>query len=146
MADNSSQENRKYIRLETNTIFRHEKYSIKTSDETPLDQSMMKNVSAQGALFRTQVKFALGDLIKMEIELTGWDKFKAEFLKNDETSWTKPIAVLGKVVRVEIIDSDNYDIGVCFVAHDENAKWAMVKYIERESGATSPSGTTEPSS
>ena len=138
MVDNSSRDKRKYIRLETNTILGHKKYNLKTGDQNSFEQSMMRNVSAEGALFRTQVKFALGDFIRMEINLRGWDKFKAEFLNPDESPGSESIAVLGKVVRVEAVDSDNYDVGVCFVAYDEKTKRTMIKYIKRESVLTSP--------
>ncbi len=128
-------EKRKYLRLDTEDILLWRKF---TSDELIKGKSdldiitVTKNTSAGGVLFESDTKFELGELLKIEISMPGWEKFKAEFYKIDEPSHRSPLIVLAHVVRVEVISDGKFDVGVCFSAIDEGHEWALMKYIDRE--------------
>ncbi len=126
-------ERRKYIRLANKNILHHQRFSLHSM---PLDDkfhAVLKNVSAGGCLFESKHRYELGDMLKLEIDLKGWEKFKSEFYRVENASRVHPVVVLASVMRVEMIKpSSLYDIGVCFVGIDEGHRWAVIKYIQNQ--------------
>jgi len=130
-------ERRKYIRLANDSVLWCRKYSLMGTSESEIEAvaSKVKDISAGGALFETRENYTLGDLVKLEIDIPGWEKYKAEFFKGDHVTRNEPVVILAKVVRVEIIHSGElYDIGVVFAGIDDGHQWALLKYIRKESG------------
>ena len=81
-------------------------------------------------LFESNVKFDLGTLLRIEIDIPGWERFKNEFYKTYEASKSSPLVVLASVVRVEVVYPENrFDIDVCFSAIDKGHQWALIKYV-----------------
>ena len=129
-------ERRKYLRISRNYILDCTLFSIKNLQMEPDQQVMqgvMRNISAGGVLFESECKFAVGTLLKIDLALPGWQRFKTEFLKEDTFSISEPLTVLARVVRLEVIELDRlYDVGVCFSAVDEGHKIGLLKYINQE--------------
>ncbi|HPS20120.1 MAG TPA: PilZ domain-containing protein [Candidatus Omnitrophota bacterium] len=128
-------ERRKYVRLPEHCVLKCEKLTTGELFGGTVEQhhieGVTKNISAGGVLLETKEPFKLGEIIKMEIALPGWEKFKSEFYKTDSVSRSHPLVVLGKVVRVETF-GDKYDMGICFVAIDEGHRWAVLKYVSEK--------------
>ncbi|MBF0385270.1 MAG: PilZ domain-containing protein [Candidatus Omnitrophica bacterium] len=131
--NSQNSERRAYARLEAKDIVNCSKFSAKElfSAGISLDlRAVTKNISGGGVLFESDEKMEVGDLLKIEISLNGWDKFKQEFYRPDNMTVSPPLVVLGTVVRVESIPDENkFDIGVCFAAIDSGHKFSLIKYI-----------------
>ncbi|RKY34957.1 MAG: hypothetical protein DRP78_05940 [Candidatus Omnitrophota bacterium] len=131
----SFQEQRKYVRLSRQDILQYKRFTAKDFNlDAPEDniKSVTKNYSAGGALFETDTEFKIGDLLRIEITIPGWEKFKAEFYKEDDVTISKPLVVLTSVVRVKVICPGKFEIGVCFSAIDDGHKWAVMKYVNQK--------------
>lgn len=132
---NSRVERRKYVRILSEDVlqcqlFKNENF-VESATEDNI-RAVTKNYSAGGILFETNAQFDVGSLLKLEISIPGWERFKAEFYK-DGTSYGEPLVILATVVRVEALaDEGLFDIGVCFSAIDEGHRWALLKYIEEK--------------
>ncbi|MCA9400444.1 MAG: PilZ domain-containing protein [Candidatus Omnitrophica bacterium] len=127
-------ERRKFVRIPQNYILRFAPLNPEDFTGSGLEQQILgvvKNLSVGGALFESRVPLSTGTLLKVEIELPGWEKFKSEFYKNDKTTQSSPLVALATVVRVEVIvPNDKFDIGVVFSAVDQGHKWALMQYVE----------------
>lgn len=132
-------EKRKYIRIRAQHMLMHEKYILNPLDDEELVEGLLGNYSAGGVLFESKTKYNIGDLLKLEISIPGWEQFKNEFYKEDAITPSRPIIVLAKIIHVEnIVVDELYDIGVCFVGIDENHRWALMKQIDAESKKQKP--------
>ncbi len=125
-----NEERRKYYRLPFQTVLRCEKFQFHKTFDNKQIEAALKNVSAGGILFESDKPYALKDILQIELEIPGWEKFKNEFYKSDELTASKPLIVLGSVVRVEVIHQGVYDIGVCFAGIDHGHQEALLKFIK----------------
>lgn len=132
-AQHMSDERRKYVRVATQCLLTCEKFTAQNLGITNAEnkiEAITKDLSAGGILFEASEQYEIGTLLKFEINVPGWERFKAEFYKNDRVSSSAPLVLLASVVRVEVIETGKrYDIGACFVAIDDGHQWALVKYI-----------------
>lgn len=128
----SATDRRKYVRLDQKHMLRHEKYVFQGCDEEIMfEESAIKNYSLGGALFESRIKYDIGDTLKLEISIPGWEKFKNEFYREDKISRAEPVVILASVIRIEAIAlEDFYEIGVQFVGIDEGDRWALMKQIK----------------
>ena len=128
-------ERRKFIRIQAQYMLRHEKYTLRAVQDREAVKGVIKNYSGDGALFESKVKYDIGDILKLEISIPGWEKFKTEFYKDNKTSASEPLVILASVVRVEVITLDQlYDIGVYFVGIDKGHQGALIKQINAQLG------------
>lgn len=134
MTASNSNERRRYVRLERQHLLRYEKYAFQlTEGQEVFEEGMLKNYSLGGALFESRIKYQIGDILKLEITIPGWQRYKNEFYREDRTSRVEPIVVLTYVVRVEaMIPNEIYDIGVQFVGIDEGDRWTLMKQINAQ--------------
>jgi hypothetical protein len=131
--NNNFVERRKYIRLQHQHILYHEKYDLRGHKDQKIVEGVLKNYSPGGVLFETKTPYRIGDLLKLEMAIPGWERFKTEFYKQDKLSRMDPVIVLASVIRVECIVPDQlYENGVCFVGIDEGDRWALIKQIKEE--------------
>ena len=130
----STSERRKYVRIPSEHIIHYETFTARQIFEDNPESTMKsitKNLSAGGIMFSASCKFEVGTLLKLEIDLPGWERFKAEFYKMEEVTRSKPVVVLATVVRVEMIVPDQvYEIGTSFVGIDEGHRWALLNYVK----------------
>lgn len=124
-------ERRKYIRIREEDVLVCEPFGASALEGVSGRRlrALTRDVSEGGVLFESSDYIAAGTILRMEISIKGWEKYKREFLKPDEVKTAKPLVVLGKVVRVEIIKSGSYEIGVAFMALDAGHKWALKQYL-----------------
>lgn len=126
------EERRKYFRLFEENVLTCELFSAAAFGSAKLNQvhTFTKSLSEGGILFESDVIFNIGAVLKLQIALPGWEKFKPEFYKSEGATSRKPLVVLGRVVRVEEVGPKRYDIGVLFGAVDSGHKLALKKYLE----------------
>jgi hypothetical protein len=127
-------ERRRYIRIHEEDVLVCEPFDVaafggKTSKRM---HAFTKSLSEGGLLFESDQAFEIGALLKLQVDIPGWEKYKPEFRKGDEPSGRHPFIVLGKVVRIEDVGGGVFDIGVLFTAVDPGHKLALKKYLERE--------------
>lgn len=120
---------RQYIRINLSRVARISKYQFGSGDEKL--QNVVSNISAGGIMFETNSSYEIGSLLKIEIDIPGWYKHRAEFYKNPADA-SKPFVALATVVRIEIVDRDDhkYEIGACFVNIDEGHLSALMKFVK----------------
>ena len=133
--ENKSQlDRRKYVRIPAQYVLRQHVFSLSNignDDVSAYATAVTKNVSAGGMLFETESIYEIGTLLKVELDIPGWEKFKTEFYREDILSRSKPVIVIASVVRVEVIEPNaRYDIGACFVGIDEGHQLALAKCLE----------------
>jgi hypothetical protein len=134
MTDSRNQERRRYVRLEQGHVLRHEKYRFLPSPKgKPLNEGVLRNYSGGGVLFESNVKYDIGDVLRLEITIPGWEMYKNEFYREDKIPRPEPVVILASVVRVEVFDAPgHYDVGAKFAGIDEGDRWALMKQIKRE--------------
>lgn len=127
-----SSERRKYVRLEQQHMLRHERYVFQAPEEEEIfEEGRVKNYSPAGALFDSKIKYNIGDILKLEITIPGWEKYKNEFYREERISRPEPVIILASVVRAEVLVFDQlYEIGVQFVGIDEGDRWAIMKQVK----------------
>ncbi len=123
-------ERRQYMRVSGKHLVRHEQFTIPRGTE--VRENRAKNISANGLLFESSVKYNMGVILRLELLVMGINKFKTEFYKHERLSNTEPFIVLGKVVRVEMVYEGLYDIGVSLVGLDYLFQKALTKYIDHQ--------------
>ncbi len=124
------EQRRKFYRLPMDHVVEFTEYDF-SSEKKPFNISKLKNVSGGGVLFQSSRPFPIGSFIKIKMNIPGWDRYKTAFIKPDWTSVTEPLIILGSVVRVEEIESDNmYDIGIVFKCIDESHRDALMNYLD----------------
>ena len=134
MMSPSEMERRHYIRLGQQHMLRYERYVFQAPEEEEIfEEGRVKNYSLGGALFESKTEYHIGDILKMEITIPGWEKYKNEFYREDKISRLEPVTILASVIRVEVLIPDQlYEIGVQFVGIDEGDRWALMKQIKTQ--------------
>jgi hypothetical protein len=82
--------------------------------EAQVIKSKYKNVSGGGLLLSSSQQYQLGSLLKMEIRIPGIAKYLGRF-EPRHLAANKPLSAIGEVVRIEILDSGIYELGIKFL-------------------------------
>lgn len=122
-------ERRKYRRIDSGFLVSCEKYTIPRSAGAGLSKAKTKNLSGGGILLEVDSEYKVGDLLRMEIAIPDWEKYKAEFYKPGQIASSKPFVVIGTVVYVKALPAGKYDVGVNFSGLDEGHRWALMKFL-----------------
>ena len=130
---NAGPERRKFLRIQEEDVLVCEPFDAAKLGGVSGRRAhvLTKDLSEGGLLFESGESFAIGALLKLQVDIPGWEKFKVGFRNIDEPSGRHPLVVLGKVVRVEDVGGGNFDIGVAFMALDSGHKLALKKYLDR---------------
>lgn len=136
MAENQYQgkDRRKFVRLTEEDLIVCEPFEAGSFEHSKTGDkfyAFTKNLGEGGILFESDTFFEMGSLLKLEIDIPGWEKYKSEFNKSDGPCAQKPFVVLGKVVRIEDIGGGRFEIGAAFSAVDSGQKTALHKYVEQ---------------
>jgi c-di-GMP-binding flagellar brake protein YcgR len=125
----NNSERRKYVRIKANRPIKHTRFALFAKDLVQDFEAMSKDISAGGVLFESQTLYAPGDLVRMEIDIPGWEKYKTEFIKPGKLSQSLPVSVLAKVIQAEIKAHGLYEIRAAFVGIDEDHQKALSKFL-----------------
>lgn len=123
--------------MEQGHVLRHEKYQfLPSSKGKSLQEGVLKNYSGGGVLFESNVQYAMGDVLRLEITIPGWEMYKNEFYREDKIPRSEPVVILATVVRVDVSGRAGlYEVGAKFAGIDEGDRWALIKQIKRELAA-----------
>ena len=91
-------EHRKYIRIKKSVAIKHIKFHWLVNENDAL-RSLAKDISAGGILFESAEFYDVGDIIRLEIDLPGWEDFKSEYYK-PHLSKSQPVIALVRVRRI----------------------------------------------
>ncbi len=128
---NKGYENRQYVRLDADYMLRHAPYKLTEDQDDKAIKGVVKDYSTNGVLFGSEVQYNLGDLLKLEIAIPGWNRLKNKFYAEDQLLGSESVVVLALVMRVECLKPDQmFDIGVWFVGIDEGDRWTLMKQIK----------------
>lgn len=107
-----SQNKRRYLRIDfaENIQVRQMGFNKHAGEFT----AKSKNISKSGILFESRERFSVGAKVQLMIPMP-----------EDSDA----IVVLGRVVRVEVLSSGHYDIGVSFLELDQTAKNDLAHYL-----------------
>jgi general secretion pathway protein E len=84
---------------------------------TPEQLSVTKNISAGGLLFIADEKLSVGSILELKIELPDAEE---------------PIESLVRVIRVEALTGNSYDIAICFLDITSAQRARLNRYVEKE--------------
>jgi len=94
----------------------------------------MRDLSLTGVRFESDTEYPGGTLLKLELDLPGWEREKIDFYRSDTSEALKPLVVLAEV-RWARPEGDRFEIGALFVNIDEWHRKALEKYLEKLSDA-----------
>ncbi len=127
--DQHDSDQRQFHRISEDVIIEAKKIEYPMTEEG--QRGVGVNISAGGICFTSPTAFNPGDLLGLEIRLTGWQRHKRSYAAviDDE----KTLAPLTAVSRVawckEQPDQAGYEIGVTFVDIYPDDYQALQKYI-----------------
>ncbi|MDD3089949.1 MAG: PilZ domain-containing protein [Candidatus Omnitrophica bacterium] len=88
-------ERRKYTRIDSGYLVSCEKYTIPRSAGAGSSRGKTRNLSGGGILLEVEGEYKVGDVLRLEIAIPGWEKFKAEFYKPGQAASSKPFVKRG---------------------------------------------------
>lgn len=100
------------------------------TDDTTV-QGIGKNISAGGICFAVSQPYAPGDLLSLQINLTGWQHHKTSVAAViDDDLAIAPLTVVAKVAWCQALnDGQRHDIGVTFENIYEDDFQALKRYL-----------------
>ncbi|MCA9409189.1 MAG: PilZ domain-containing protein [Candidatus Omnitrophica bacterium] len=126
---NVLEERRKFKRIEEN----HKVISSRYPSTGETSNDAIKDFCAGGAFINSKIRYEIGELIKLAIQIEGLRKYVPGFNYATTLTRSDPVVVLAKVVRSDIIRSGyTYGIGVSFVSIADRDKMAIDKYIKEK--------------
>jgi hypothetical protein len=129
-----SNEKRQFDRIPEDVSVTIKKIAYPLRDE-PTVKALGKNISAGGICFAVPQPFDPGDLLSLEINLTGWQRHKSSYAAviDDELALA-PLTAVAKVAWCRAqADTRHYEIGVIFENIYEDDYEALKKYLALES-------------
>mgnify|MGYP001616728992 CR=1 FL=1 len=111
-------ERRKYMRLEADCAVNYVKLS---SDLKPVngfvENSFSENISGGGIKFASKESCAVGTILELQFKIPPMKEF---------------ITAIGKVVRVDKMDKNNYEIAIAFIWIKDNDITSIDDYVKRK--------------
>ncbi len=100
--------------------------------EAPELQAEMVDVSEGGVRLVLEKPLDPERPVQVALVLQGWHRHTSGFLKYDETSISRPLTAIGRVVRIRPLENGRYEAGIEFVDIWEDHWQAMRTYLEQE--------------
>lgn len=127
--DRQDTDQRQFHRISEDVIIEAKKivYPMTTSGQ----RGVGVNISAGGICFSGPTAFKPGDLIELEIQLTGWQRHKRSYAAViDDNQALAPLTAISRVAWCHTRpDQERFDIGVTFVDIYPDDYQALQKYI-----------------
>jgi hypothetical protein len=133
----SGGERRKFVRIPESHLVSRRRVKVLSFDGLELHRitAGMKDLSEGGVLFSSDRIFPIGAMLRLELDIPDWERYKMEFYQEQELVLRPGFSVLGRVIRVEEVSADVFDIGICFTAVEAGHKEALKRYVKRLSAA-----------
>lgn len=122
-----SSERRNYRRMPMGSTVGFQEISF--TRELEPSTSVYGDISAGGLLLNSPRELPLETLLKLEIRVPGWGKHQGHFGPAHEAD-LRPLVAVGQVVRVEHLESGEYELGVKFINVYPDDQAALLKFIE----------------
>lgn len=127
--DLPNRDQRQFHRISEDVVIETRKieYPIKQAGQHGLG----RNISAGGICFVSPTAFTPGDLIGLEIRLTGWQRHKQSYATViDDEKAMAPLSAISRVAWChQRLNQTGYEIGVTFVDIYPDDYQALQKYI-----------------
>ena len=131
----NSVERRKHIRVDVSDIVRCVDFSEDNAGNPA--EAKTRNISAGGILLESPRQYPVGETIKLEVGLSGWEDIRISLLDFLLGPRRKTLVVIGTVVRVECISDNIFFIGIAFTEMKKKKQKALEKYIKTITDHTS---------
>ncbi len=96
-------------------------------------QGRIMDLSAGGLLIETADSYASGEILKIEMNFAGWQRYTSGFLKHFGSASRRPLIVLAEVVRCTgRSGGKNYEVAVRFTGIDQSHRQALSRFIKAE--------------
>ncbi|HWQ08972.1 MAG TPA: PilZ domain-containing protein [Holophaga sp.] len=122
-----SSERRQYRRIPMGATLAFQEITF-TKDAGP-SESRYLDVSGGGLLLASPREVPLGALLKLELRVPGWGRHQQRFGPRQDLD-TRPLVAVGQVVRVEMLEAAQFELGVKFLNVYPDDMTALLKYIE----------------
>lgn len=126
----SSTEKRQFQRIPETVTITVKKIAYPMTDDMAVE-GVGKNISAGGLCFTVPQPYEPGDLLSLQVNLTGWQHHKSSYAAviDDEVAMA-PLTAVVKVAWCQTRDdTQNYEIGVTFENIYEDDFQALKKYL-----------------
>jgi len=124
-------EKRKFYRLPKKTQVTCRKIDFDSESASPDIVVESRNISAKGLMLVSEAPFDLDALLKVSITLPLMHKHKPGFFKPMLNPFIEPVTVIGKVVRIERLPDNRFEIGLVFEGIYEDDFVGLLKYIDK---------------
>lgn len=94
----------------------------------------IKNITPEGAGIESNTLLEEGKIIKLLINLPGWEKYKTEFYKESQTSNSSPLVTLAQIVWSYAdlkANQKTANMGVKFIGIDKDHQKALNTYLTK---------------
>lgn len=126
----SSSDRRQYIRIPVSCVVKFEEFFIDKDNPAQTQEVDVKDLSAGGILLQTPKEYSLGDVLRVELRLPGWERYKPEFIKpGREEKQNNALLALASVVRVELLADGEYEVGIRLTGIDDGHRLALERFI-----------------
>ena len=128
----NGQDRRRYLRIPEKDLLSHEPLLVRAADAEGVHKkrAITRDLSRGGILFHAEAPFPMGTYMRLQFYVHDWERHKLAFYREQDLE-RGPFTVIGKVVRIEVLGSMRFDIGVEFVAVDEAHKRALRDYLKK---------------
>ena len=126
----SSIEKRQFQRIPETVTISVKKIAYPMTEDAAIE-GIGKNISAGGVCFAVPQPYEPGDLLSLQVNLTGWQRHKNSYAAviDDELAMA-PLTAVVKVAWCQVkADTQSYDIGVTFENIYEDDFQALKKYL-----------------
>lgn len=126
----TSTEKRQFHRIPETVTITVKKIAYPMTDDAAVE-GIGKNISAGGVCFAVPQPYEPGDLLSLQVNLTGWQHHKSSYAAViDDALAMAPLTAVAKVAWCRAkTDTQNYDIGVTFENIYEDDFKALKKYL-----------------
>lgn len=131
MDKDKDKDRRRYERLERRGEIQVKEYTF--PERGRYQKARILDISGGGLQIETKQHFPAKTQLKIEMNLTGWQRFTPGFLKYFGDAARRPLVVLAEVVRcTAVVVGHKYDVAVTFSGIDENHRRALIKFVREQ--------------
>lgn len=128
MTKKNKPERRQFERLNRTDVIQVKEFAF--PDRGQYESAQIKDISGGGLQIESKKFFPEKTLLKIEMNISGWQRYSKTFLKHFGAPSTRPLIVLAEVVRCNaVIIGARYDIALVFSGIDEGQRQALVRFI-----------------
>ena len=134
----SDEERRQFERLERRDEVKIKEYSF--PERGRYQSARILDISGGGLQIETKRFFPERTQLKVEIGISGWQRFAPGFRRYLGEATNQPLVVLAEVVRCKSrVAGSRYEVALVFSGIDESQRRALIQFIKERLAATEES-------